>query len=108
MSKMPEQVEPEVVKKWLDADEAVMIDVREPNEVAAARIPGTIHMAMSSFDPQELPDLNGRKLVLQCAGGMRSDQVANFLLQNDHVDEAVNLIGGIKGWVEAGLPVTRG
>lgn len=107
MTNVPEQVEPLTVKKWLDADEALMVDVREPDEVAAAYIPGTVHMPMSAFDPDKLPDLNGRKLVLQCAGGMRSDQVAQFLLQNGYVDEAVNLVGGIKGWAEAGLPITR-
>lgn len=96
MTKLPEQVEAETVKKWLDAGEALMIDVRETHEIEVASIPGTIAMPMSTFDPEQLPDLNGRKLVLQCAGGMRSDKVGQYLLQNGYVDEVVNLVGGIQ------------
>lgn len=107
MSNLPEQVEVETVKQWLDNGQAVMIDVRENEEVAAARIPGTVHIAMSSFDLDEIPPLDGRKLVFQCAAGMRSDQVARFLLDNGHIDEAVNLVGGIKAWAEAGYPIER-
>lgn len=102
-----EQVDPETVKKWLDEDGAVMIDVREDEEVAAARIPGTIHIAMSRFDPEQLPDLAGRKLVLQCASGMRSDQVAQYLVREGIVESAANLAGGIQAWAQSGLPIAR-
>ena len=90
------------VKEWVDAGEAVIIDVREDQELAQARVPGAIHIPMSAFDPTPLSEQDGKKLVFMCAIGMRSLQVGTYLLQNDMVDEAYNLSGGLQAWATAG------
>jgi len=96
------------VKQWLDDGTAVLIDVREAEELAQARVPGALHNPMSAFDLEMLANLDGKRLVFMCAMGMRSLQVGSYLLQNDMVDDAYNLAGGLQGWMMAGYPVEAG
>lgn len=96
------------VRQWLDDGSAVLIDVREAEELAQARVPGALHNPMSGFDLEMLAGLDGKRLVFMCAMGMRSMQVGSYLLQNDMVDAAYNLAGGIQGWAMAGYEVETG
>ncbi len=100
-----EEADPATVKAMLDNGEAVLIDVREDAEVAQFRIPGAQHIAMSRFDPERIPDLEGRKLVLHCAAGMRSDAIARELLSRGLYEEITNMVGGIQAWAQAGFEV---
>ncbi len=107
--KQMSETEASQVKDWVEAGEAVIIDVREADELVQARIPGAVHIPMSAFNPGVLPDSDdGKKLVFVCAMGMRSLQVGTYLLQNDMVDEAYNLTGGIQAWAMAGGAVEAG
>lgn len=83
---------------------AVVVDVREAGEYAGGHIPGAINLPLSSFDLARLPELDGRTLVLNCAGGKRS---AIALEQCAAAQAAVNkhLAGGIGAWEAAGLPI---
>ncbi len=93
------------VHNWLENDEAVLIDVREAEELALARVPGAIHIPMSAFNPGRLPDVEGKKPVFLCAMGIRSQQVGQYLLDHDILDEAYNLTGGLQSWAQFGLPI---
>lgn len=90
----------------LRAGEALVIDVREAGEFASGRIPGAINMPLSTFQPSNLPDANGRTLVLNCLGGKRS---AMALEKCGAAQAAVDthLAGGFSAWQAAGLPVER-
>ena len=94
---------PADVQRWLENGEILLIDVREPDEYAAARIPGALLYPLSTFDARTLPR-DGRRLVMQCAAGGRSLKAAQALLQAGH-GHATHLAGGIKAWREASLPV---
>jgi rhodanese-related sulfurtransferase len=89
----------------LRSHQAVLIDVREPGEFEAERIPGALLFPLSGFDPQALPGDGSRRIILQCGTGRRSAQAAQRLLDAGSV-EAWHLAGGIKAWKEAGLPLT--
>ncbi len=82
---------------------AVLIDVREPHEFASERIEGALNFPLSLFDAGALPD---GKLVLYCAGGVRSVRAAAAC---DMAGVAIvgHLAGGIRAWMMAGLPVER-
>ncbi len=84
------------------AEGAVMVDVREQEERAQARIPGTLFIPLSQLQRrwQELPR---KPLILQCAAGARSHQAARFLAGHDF--EVANLASGITGWYRTGHPV---
>ena len=74
-----------------------IIDVREPNEFAYARIPGAVLKPLGDFREwaQELD--KDREYVLQCHTGSRSWQAA-YLLERMGFAKVYNLSGGIDAW----------
>ena len=98
------EVEPQQVKEWLDEDLAILIDVREHQELIEFSIPGAMHNPMSAFDFDAVPSDTDKRLVFFCAHGIRSRQVGQYLLQENWVSAAYNMTGGIAAWKQAGLP----
>lgn len=82
--------------------EAVLIDVREEEEYAEERIPGTLLMPMSDFEVANWPSYIDRKIIIMCLGGVRSAAVGRKLLANGH-SVVTHLKGGLNAWKEAGL-----
>jgi rhodanese-related sulfurtransferase len=103
----PKNVNVTTLKGWLDKDEAVLVDVREPAEHAGERIPGSHLVPLSTFDPARVPQEPGKKLVLHCVMGARSAQAGQQLLAAGVV-EVWNLQGGIQAWKDAGYETLRG
>ena len=99
------QTTPEQVKKWLDKNEAIVIDVREPSEFKGGHIPSALNKPLSAVCLKEvcLPEHQNKKLVLQCQGGKRSMLAAEKLLKETPGFDIYNLEGGINAWVEAGF-----
>lgn len=91
------------LNQLLSAHTAELIDVREPAEFEAERIPGALLFPLSEFDPAALPKDPGKRLVLQCGTGKRSAMAAQRLFAAGYT-EVSHLAGGIKAWKEAGLP----
>ncbi len=85
----------------------LLLDVREVDELVAARVEGAVHLPMSRFADgyQALP--TDRSLLVMCAAGSRSAAATAFLLRSGWTD-ATNVEGGIIAWQRAGLPVRRG
>lgn len=98
---------PEQVKAALDAREILLIDVREPDEFAAEKIDGALNFPLSTFDPTAIPDVGGKTVVLQCAGGKRSAMAVDKCRKANQAIET-HLAGGIAAWKAAGLPTVRG
>lgn len=82
--------------------DGVTLDVRDPDELGEARLPGVVHIALGEIPARwsEVPD--GTVYVL-CAAGARSARAVEYLRARG-VD-AVNVDGGIRAWAAAGLPV---
>lgn len=85
----------------------LLVDVREPNEIANVRAEGVVAMPLSVFMQRhrELP--TARPLLIICESGNRSGQATAFLLANGW-SEVANVAGGTSAWLRAGLPVRRG
>ncbi len=96
--------QPNEIKSWVEDGSAILIDVREDKELAQARIPDAIHLPLSRFDPNGLPENEGKRVAFLCAHGVRSQQVSQYLVANGLLDEAYNVTGGIVAWAQAGLP----
>jgi rhodanese-related sulfurtransferase len=92
------ELEPAEVKERLDRGEALsMLDVREPEELEIAAIPGAIHVPMNDI-PARLSELDrDAQWVVVCHHGIRSAQVAMYLAQMGFTRIA-NLRGGIEEW----------
>lgn len=88
-------------------DRAVIVDVREADEVRAVRVEGATHIPMSGFVQRMAGLPKDRPLLVLCATGSRSAAVTGYLLRSGWTDVA-NIDGGITAWQRAGLPVSRG
>lgn len=81
-----------------------ILDVREPDEVAQARVDGTQHIPLGDLVERldEVP--RDRTVYVMCHVGGRSAQATQYL--GAQGIDAVNITGGIVAWYRAGLPVT--
>ncbi|MEC8455420.1 MAG: rhodanese-like domain-containing protein [Pseudomonadota bacterium] len=96
---------------WLQSGEAVLIDVREADEFAAARIDGAILAPLSAMPAawQALDLPADRKIVVMCLKGGRSHQVCAYVGPTGPEGQPLfNLTGGIQAWAAAGLPIVEG
>ncbi len=85
----------------------LLLDVREPNELRAARVEGAVHLPISVFQ-QRYPELpQDRQILVICASGNRSAAVTAFLLRNGWTD-VHNVEGGITAWRRSGFAVKSG
>ena len=98
---------PEEVARGLTEGRMVLVDVREPNEIAVERYPEAVVVPLSSFDPAAIPDPQGREVVFACRSGRRS-VTASLAAQAAGLPYDKHLAGGILGWKAAGLPTKVG
>ena len=106
-----ENLDPDAVQRELEGGDAVLIDVREPEEAANERIPGAVNVprGMLEFraDPtspyHQEPLDPARRVILHCASGGRS-ALAAAALQDMGYGDVAHLDGGISAWKEAGKP----
>ncbi len=108
MSVSVEQVDPATLSAWIEAGEVYVVDVREPDEHARARIHGAKPVALSAFDPAAIAPGPGQKLVLHCQSGVRCGMAAEQLATAGHSGTIYRLTGGLLNWQEAGFPVEPG
>ncbi len=97
-STVPQQITAAQLKQRLDAGEDIqLVDVREAEELALARLPGALHIPMGDI-PGRLHQIDPEKeIVVVCHHGIRSANVAQFLAQRDFA-RVLNLAGGIDAW----------
>jgi rhodanese-related sulfurtransferase len=102
------EITPTQAFNWLSSGEAMIIDVREPDEFAREHIQGASSMPLSRLDPAVAWDNAGeaRRLVVQCQGGRRSMNAARILTAVEPSRSIYSIAGGIEGWKKERLPVT--
>jgi rhodanese-related sulfurtransferase len=98
---------PDEVSKGLAEGRYLLVDVREPNEVAAEAYPDGVVVPLSSFDPSDIPDPHGKQVVFACRSGKRS-VTASLAAQAAGLPYDKHLAGGMLGWKAAGLPTKSG
>jgi len=87
-------------------DDLLLVDVREPHELAIAKFPGAVHVPLRAVAARaaELP--RDRLLVLTCHKGIRSMRALEILRELGF-SRLKNLAGGIDAWsreVDSGVP----
>lgn len=84
----------------------VVLDVREPQELAIARFPGALEIPMQSV-PSRIAELDpDAEVFVLCHHGMRSAHVAEYLAEQGFT-KVGNVTGGIDAWalmVDPSLP----
>lgn len=102
------EITPEALRADLDAGKPVrFLDVREDHEWTAARIPGAEHLGRGILEREiERVEPNPATfIVLYCGGGYRSALAADSLRRMGYTN-VHSLAGGIRGWGDAGYPLT--
>jgi rhodanese-related sulfurtransferase len=98
---------PEQVATGLRDGRMLLVDVREPNEIAVEAYPGAVVLPLSCFDPSAIPDPQGKEVVFACRSGRRS-VTASLAAQDAGYPYKSHLAGGIIAWKAAGLPTDAG
>lgn len=82
---------------------APLVDVREPDEYAAGRVPGGVLVPLATV-PEHLDEFraDGPTYVI-CRSGARSMRACEFLAAQGR--EAVNVAGGTLAWITSGRQV---
>jgi rhodanese-related sulfurtransferase len=98
------EVTAEEARRRMDAGEVQVVDVREPYEWEAGRIPGDVrHIPLNELSAQARTLDQDKPVVFQCRSGARSLYAAQALRASGY--EAYSLAGGLLAWTEAGLPL---
>ena len=106
-----ENLTPDQVAAELESGDALLVDVREPQEREAASIAGSISAPRGMLEFYADPSLPyhkeefdpNRRIILHCASGGRSALGAATLKEMGYSNVA-HLDGGMKAWQEAGKP----
>jgi rhodanese-related sulfurtransferase len=108
-----EEIPPEEAIKLHGNPDIVLVDIRDPRELERdGKVPGAFHVTrgMLEFwiDPASpyYKEKFGedKKFVFFCAGAMRSALAAKTA-QDMGLKPVAHILGGFKGWKEAGGPV---
>lgn len=82
-----------------EQEDFLLIDVREPNELAGGTIPGAVSLprGMLELDIDKFTTDKDKQIVLYCAGGGRS-LLSAYMLGRMGFRNVVSLVGGYEQW----------
>jgi len=106
-----ENLSVEGLEAEMNSGDAMVVDLREAEELAGGKIPGSVHVprGMLEFraDPSspyhQEPLDPSRRVILHCASGGRSALAAS-MLQDMGYSNVAHLDGGFTAWKDAGKP----
>jgi len=92
----------------MNRDDAVLVDVREANEISQGKIKGAKHIPLGSFKQRinELDEHKGKKVIIYCRSGNRSGQASDTLCKQGF-EQVFNLKGGVMAWQSDNLPLVK-
>ncbi len=98
-------ITPERAAARLTRSDLVLVDVRQPAELRAGRVPDAVNIPLTQL-PGRLDELDsGRPVAFLCHSGLRSSRATRIAIKAGF--DAVNVRGGVRAWTAAGLPLTR-
>ncbi|AMV72986.1 rhodanese-like domain-containing protein [Desulfuromonas carbonis] len=98
---------PEAFQLLQRQPDTFLLDVRTPGEYLQLRLAGATLIPIDQFQARSREVPKDRPVLVYCAVGSRSSQVANYLASQGY-PEVYNLTGGIWGWQLRGYPVIQG
>lgn len=93
----------------INRENALVLDVREPDEFAQGHLPDAINLPAGKLAERvaEIEKYKERPLIVCCAAGMRSGRACRDLGKQGF-GKLYNLDGGVDAWVAAGYPIKKG
>ena len=102
-----QEISAEDAASALKRGDALLIDVRDPDEWEEGRIPGAKNFSRGTVEleiEEAAPDLS-TAIITHCGGGGRSALAAESL-QRMGYKNVKSMAGGFKAWKAAGLPTS--
>jgi rhodanese-related sulfurtransferase len=102
------QIDSGMARELLRDNDALVIDVREPLEYAAGRIPGAelIPLRRIVQEVDYLKQHGERPIIISCRSGKRSEMACRFLRESG-IENVYNLTGGVSAWRTANLALAQ-
>jgi rhodanese-related sulfurtransferase len=101
------EISPAEAAALLKGNQARLVDVREPWELATAHIPGSLPMPMGEVAARAHQELDpDERLLIVCHHGIRSMNVTAWL-RNQGFEQTQSVRGGIGAWaaeVDSAIP----
>jgi rhodanese-related sulfurtransferase len=94
---------PKRVAELAESGEAELIDVRRDYEWESSHIEGARHVEVNALTSQADSIPRDRPVVFVCRGGSRSGMAADAFREAGY--DAYNMEGGLRAWVDEGLPL---
>jgi len=86
-------------------EQAIYLDVREPNEWNLGRIPGAVFIPRGQLESKvEAAAPRDAKVIVYCAGGNRSALAADTMQQMGY-ENVASMSGGFRQWASEGRDV---
>ena len=82
---------------------AVILDVREAEELDELSVPGVTHIPLGALQVEATSLPRDRELLVICRSGVRSAFATQFLLTSGF-QRTTNITGGVIAWARAKLP----
>lgn len=101
-------IDPITAHEWLSDHEAILIDVREPEEYHEARIENAILIPLSTLQINQLPkNSHDKKIIFYCHFGKRSAMACHKIFFENQALNLYSITGGIVAWEDAGLKIIK-
>jgi rhodanese-related sulfurtransferase len=103
-----QEVGPIEAVQLINRRDAVVLDVRDAAEYKSGHINNARHLPEGELDSRmkELDKLKSKPIIVSCARGNRSTNVANRLRKLGY-PEVFSLRGGIAAWQQANMPLEK-
>ena len=105
--KRAKELSPATAVDMINHNNAVVIDLRDPEAFRAGHIIDSIRVSADDFNQQRMEKYKKKPFILVCAKGLQSTTLATKLRTQGFTDPMV-LAGGVAAWQAASLPLVKG
>ena len=104
MTAILHKLSPQQVRERMEGGQAILVDIREPDEFARSHIKGAQSQPLSIWERTHLSVDPDADVIFTCRSGMRTAGACDRLAARVSGDAFV-LDGGLDAWAKDGLPV---
>lgn len=98
-------ITPQKAAQWLAKGEAMLVDVRNPDEFAAQHIAGSVNLPLDRCASGCTTLPQGKKIIVHCLFGKRGASACETMCSQRDDLQLYNIEGGLMAWQTAGLEV---
>ncbi|WP_019216309.1 rhodanese-like domain-containing protein [Legionella tunisiensis] len=105
--KRAKELSPQAAVNLINHENAVVFDLREAEVFRNGHIIDAIRATADDFNEQRMDKYKTKPLILVCARGLQSSQLATKLREKGYT-QPMALAGGMTAWQTAELPIVKG